>query len=117
MTKNNDIIEVEGQKFRVVEQPVDPPHSVRRFLVPADTAEDDIPMNATLLDERESEGLMSRSSKPEQILVGHLVRHFDDPELSRGTVEQTLKSGKFKVRWESTGMTDRYESKELRRIW
>ena len=115
MPKVEEIIEVKGKRFKVVERPVDPPNTVRRYLVPADTEENDIPIGSTMLDERESDGLISRGSKPDPIIIGVRVRSNEDSKRT-GTVEAQHKSGKFKVRWED-GSVDRVEAKELRRIW
>lgn len=115
----DDVIEKGEKKYRMVELPIDPPLTVKRFLVPIDTTEEEIPVGARLLSEAETTGMLSRAETVENILVGDLVRlaeSSEDETRIRGTVDAKLRSGKLTVSWEN-GMKSRHEVKELRKIW
>ena len=104
-------------KFKILEIPVtaDGTTTIRR-LVPATTAEDDIPVNATLLDERESDGILARSAKPVVLKVGLPVGYVSAEygDLARiGHVDALLRSGKVRVVWDDTGMKETLEAKVL----
>lgn len=123
MPRASDTVEVEGKKFRIVELPVDPPNTIRRILVPADTEENDIPIGSRMLDVRETEGHLARASRPEDIRVGDLVRRFipngqepTDQDSIKGTVEAKLKEGRFRVRFEN-GVVDRFKNDQLAKVW
>ena len=127
MTRHNEIIEVTSpvglKRYRIVEMAVDPPNTIKRTLVPVETTEDDLPVNARLLDERETEGHLARSSKPDSILVGDMVRikiNAGEPVTEessiKGTVESILRTGMLKVRWEN-GKVDRYKNEQLAKVW
>jgi len=124
--EDEKIIEVEGKRFKIVEQAVDPPNTIKRTLVPVDTTENDIPVGARLLDERETQGHLARASKPDDLRVGNLVHRKlavgeSDPVIIeksaiRGTIDAMLTSGHFRVRFEN-GEVDRFEAKDLARVW
>lgn len=128
VSRHNEIVEVgEGEakkKFRIVEHMVDrESNCIKRYLVPADTTEDDIPLGSRMLDERETEGHLARASRPDIINVGDAVRKkigtgvvATEGDLVSGTVEAKLKNDRFRVRWDN-GQVDRYEAKDLARIW
>lgn len=107
---------------KIIEIPIDGKNTVIRRIVPSDTHEDDTPMGSRLLDERETDGILSRSSKAENIQVGDSVRlrppdntpGFDNTEV--GTVEGKTRSGKYTVRW-ANGNSQRHETKELMKVW
>lgn len=109
--------------FKMVEIPVDGNNSVIRRLVPVDTTEDDVANNARLLGEREADGILARSARPERILRGDKVRlrvpvgaetTIDNSQV--GTVEEVLRTGKLKVKWDN-GKMERYENTELLKVW
>ena len=112
----------EEKKFKIVEIPVDPPNTIRRYLVPVDTEDNDIPIGARMLDERETDGHLARSSRPDNIQVGDLVRRFVkigqivEGASVKGTVEAKLKGDRFRVRFED-GAVDRFKLEELARVW
>lgn len=123
MVRVNDTVEVEGKKFRIVEMPVDPPNTIKRVLVPADTEENDIPIGSRMLDVRETEGHMARSSRPDDIRIGDMVRRFvpmgkepTEEDSIKGTVEAKLKEGRFRVRFEN-GVVDRFKQDQLAKVW
>ena len=109
------VTQSDGKKYRIVEQPVDAPNSVRRFLVPADTTDEETPVGSRLLDERETDGQLARQASPDVIRRGDPVRLKTDT-LKIGTVVALLKSGKVTVKWDG-GLQDRYESIELMKIY
>lgn len=125
-SRHGETVEVqtpEGKKlYKIVEKPIDPPNTIIRDLVPIETTEDDIPIGARLLDERETEGILARSAKPENIRVGDTVRLRTEGGLNvdnegvKGTVDAQLTTGKFRVKWEN-GEKGRYTPKELAKVW
>lgn len=108
--------------FKIVELAIDPPLTIRRILVPADISEDDVPEGAILLGEDETRGIMSRQAKPVNFKVGDRVRKavtkenptMDNSEM--GTIDAKLKSGKFRVKWE-TSLPSTHFSNELMMVW
>lgn len=137
MSRHGEIITVESpvgsgitKRFKIVEQAVDPPNTIKRTLVPADTTDEDIPVGARLLDERETEGHLARASKPDPIVVGDTVRRkvsVTETDLEviekgsmKGTVDAQLKGNgkdkRFRVRFED-GTVDRFEAKDLALVW
>lgn len=108
--------------FKMVEQPIDGNNTVRRYLVPVETTEDDISENARLLDQRETDGILARSARPEVIVVGDKVRRRpsqDTPDIDTaliGTVHEKLRTGKFRVKWDD-GTILRHENTELLKVW
>lgn len=124
----SEIIEVDGPngtkiRKKIIELPVDPPNSIRRILVDVDTTEDDVPLGGRLLDERETEGHLARSQRPDNILVGDTVRKMvpqgtvlTEENSIKGTVEAKLKQNRFRVRFEN-GEVGRFEAKELSKVW
>lgn len=103
------------QKFKVVEHVIDS-NNVKRYLVPIDRSEDDVPTGATLLDENESKGLIARQGRLEKIVAGDLVRLKSGKSEQRGNVESVFKSGKLRVRWED-GSADNYLAKDLQKVY
>lgn len=124
MSKNTEVMEVEGKKYRIIEQPVDIASGcVKRTLVPADMDEDDVPLGARLLDERETEGHLARASRPDDLNVGDpVMRKFPQgyvptaDEASSGTIEARVKGGRFKVRF-ANGAVEKLGPDDLARIW
>ncbi len=128
MARSGDILEVKKEdgtivRKKIVELPVDPPNSIRRYLVDVDTTEDDIPVGGRLLDERETEGQLARSQRPDNILVGDTVRKMvpqgtlpTEENSVKGTVEAKLKGNRFRVRFEN-GEVGRFENTELSKVW
>lgn len=110
------------KSFKIIEIPVDGNTTVIRKLVPEDTTEEDVSANTRLLDKRETDGVLARSARPEKIVRGDKVRlrppsgdpTFDNSEV--GTVDEVLRTGKFKVRWDS-GKIERYNNTELLKVW
>jgi hypothetical protein len=123
-SRHGEVIEVDSptgkKRFKIIETPIDPPLTVKRELVPVETTEDDIPIGSRLLDERETDGHLARSSRPERFTVGELVRLKENlgemPSEITGTIDAKLKGDKFRVRW-SNGTVERYEAKQLTHIW
>lgn len=127
-SRHDEIVEVEnaeGEKVRmkILEIPIDPPNTVKRILVPANTKEEDTQVGSRLLDERETDGHLARASRPEEILVGDSVRLYvpqdetpNDEQMRMGTVDAKMRSGKVRVKWE-TGKATLHETKELRKVW
>jgi hypothetical protein len=101
--------------YKIVEHVIDGGLTVKRYLVPSDTTEDDITEGSTLLDENETKGILARSAKAEIILVGDPVRSRKEPEL-QGNVTGKLKTGKLQVRWDN-GKVDRLDSGDLAKIY
>lgn len=120
-----EVTDSDGKKVRkrIVELPVDPPNTVRRYLVDADIDEDDVPIGARLLDERETEGHLARASRPDPIRVGDLVRrkipsgekHTLETSV-KGTVDAKLKQNRFRVRFDD-GKVERLKGEELQIVW
>lgn len=104
------------KRYRVVEHAVDPPNTFKRYLVPVDTDENDIPVGSVLLDENETAGLLARQARPEKILKGDMVRRKDGDTLTVGTVDSIFKSGKIKVNWDDNTSTT-HQSKELNKVY
>lgn len=109
--------------FKIVEIPIDGNTTVIRRLVPVDTTEDDIALNARLLDERETDGILARSARPEKILRGDKVRlrvavgaETTVDNSQTGTIEEVLRTGKLKVKWDN-GKMERYDNTELLKVW
>ena len=115
MTAVQGIVTQGDKKWKIVELPVDPPLSVRRILVPADTTEEETPVGSRLLDERETEGQLARQAAPDTLRRGDPVRLKSDT-LKTGNIVAILKSGQVSVKWDG-GLIDRYESKELQKIY
>lgn len=127
-SRHGEILEVptddgEVRRFRIIEKPVDPPNTIKRELVPADTDPQDIPEGSRMLDERETDGFLARASKPDNILVGDTVRLKvptgevpTEKQMIKGTVDAKLVSGKFRVKWED-GSKDTYDIPQLAKVW
>lgn len=116
------IVTKDGRRYKVLETPIDPPLTVKRTLVPIDTEEEDIPEGSVLLNEYETQGLLRKSTRPENIEVGHTVRlktpagelEPDDP--AYGKVTMKGRSGMVKVRWDKNGLIEKYNPSDLQRV-
>ena len=126
-SRHGEVIDVEKdgvtKRFRIVEIPVDPPNTIRRILVPVETTEEDIPVGARLLDERETEGHLARASRPPNILVGDTVMRAlangetpTDKHGIRGTVDAKLKGNRWRIRFEN-GEIEKMEAKDLLKVY
>lgn len=112
---------------RIVEHRIDGNLTVKRYIVPDDTTEDDTPIGSSLLDGDESKGLLSKQSKPDNIMPGDAVRLRKSDGSVTGSVVGKLKSGKFQVKWEQAvniteenpkgELSGRYENTELSKIY
>lgn len=109
---------VEGipKKYKVVEFPIDPPNTVRRVLVEVDIEEGDIPEGGILLSESEAAGLIAKQGKPENLLIGDMVRLRNGDGKLTGSIKSKLRSGMFSVRWDN-GNTEKHDAKELAKVY
>lgn len=103
-------------KYKIIETQIDGNNTVKRSLVPYETGEMDIPEGSTLLDENETIGLLAKQAKPDNLLVGDMVRLKKGDNSKVGTIKGKLKSGLYTVRWEDN-TSDRYEGSQLQKMY
>ena len=110
------VVDGKPTKYKIVEHVIDGNNTVKRYLVPIDTTEEDIQEGASLLDENETAGLLAKQAKPAKLLVGDQVRLLVGERDKMGTVTGKLKSGMVNVRWQDNSV-GRYETKELLKVF